>query len=150
MNWMAFVWLILLVVFLAVESSTVTLVSLWFAAGALVAMIASLLGAQLWLQGTIFFVVSVCLLLLLRPTFKKLIKPRIIRTNVEAEIGKQGIVTEDINNIAAEGRIKVGPVDWAARSEDGSPIKAGTLVTVNRIEGVKAYVTPVKQPVETQ
>jgi len=121
-------------------------VSIWFAAGALVAMIASLLGAQLWLQITLFIAVSAILLLSLRPLLKKFFNPRLTRTNVDAVIGTVGIVTADIDNIAAQGSIKLGAMEWTARSSSGEIIKAGTRVTVDKIEGVKAFVTPV--PVE--
>ena len=150
MNWMAFSWLALLIVCLILESNTVTLVSIWFAAGALCAMLASLLGAQLWLQGALFFVVSVALLLLLRPAFQKFIKPKMTKTNIDAIIGRQAVVTEDIDNIAATGQVKVGAMVWSARSADNNPIAAGTLVTVEKIEGVKVLVTPVKEPVVQQ
>ena len=147
MNWMAFSWLMLLIVCLVVEANTVTLVSIWFAAGALTAMIASLCSAHLWLQVVLFFGVSIALLLLLRPAFRKFIKPKLTKTNIDAVIGAQGIVTENIDNIAAAGQVKVGAMYWSARSADNTPIAAGTLVTVEKIEGVKAMVTPVKEPV---
>lgn len=143
----AIIWLILLVVFISMEAATVTVVSIWFAAGALVAMIANLLGAQLWLQITLFIAVSVILLLSLRPLLKKYFTPRLTRTNVDAVIGKVGIVMADIDNIAAQGRIKLGAMEWTARSSSGEKITAGTRVAVDKIEGVKAFVTPV--PVET-
>lgn len=143
----AIIWLILLVVFISMEAATVTVVSIWFAAGALVAMIANLLGAQLWLQITLFIAVSVILLLSLRPLLKKYFTPRLTRTNVDAVIGKVGIVTADIDNITAQGRIKLGAMEWTARSSSGEKITAGTRVAVDKIEGVKAFVTPV--PVET-
>ena len=141
-----FCWLGALVFFLFMEASTVVLVSVWFAAGSLVALIASLLGAPLWLQIVLFLVVSGALLASLRPFVRKYLKPKIIATNVDANIGKEGYVTEDIDNLAAVGTVKLGSVIWTARSSDGSNIPAGTLVKVDKIEGVKAYVTPV--PVE--
>lgn len=150
MNWMAFSWLMLLIVCLVIEANTVTLVCLWFAAGALASMIASLLGAQVWLQGLLFFAVSVSLLLLLRPAFRKFIKPKLTKTNVDAVIGKQGIVTERIDNIAAAGQVKVGAMYWSARATENIPIEVGTQVIVDRIEGVKTFVTPVKEPVQTK
>lgn len=150
MNWMALFWLVLMLVFLAAESSTVVLVSLWFAAGALAAMIASLLGAQLWLQVTLFFAVAIGLLLLLRSAFSKFIKPKLVKTNVDAVVGTQGIVTERVDNISAAGQVKIGAMYWSARSEEGIVIETGTRVTVDRIEGVKVFVTPVKTPVEVQ
>ncbi len=144
MNWAAFVWFALLVFFIAVEASTVTVVSVWFAAGSIVAMIASLLGAKLWLQITLFFVVSVLLLLALRPIIKKYFTPKLTKTNVDSVIGTVGTVTAPIDNIAATGTIKLGAMEWTARSTTGEPIPIGTQVRVDRIEGVKAFVTPVE------
>ena len=75
MNWAALIWFVLMLFFLMMESSTVAVIALWFAAGSLVAMIASLVGAQLWLQVVLFFAVSVVLLAALRPLTKKLFTP---------------------------------------------------------------------------
>lgn len=144
MNWAAFVWFALLVFFIAVEASTVTIVSIWFAAGSIVAMIAGFLGAKLWLQITLFFVVSALLLLSLRPLTKKYFTPRLTKTNVDSVIGTVGTVTAPIDNIAATGTVKLGAMEWTARSTNGDPIPADTQVRVDRIEGVKAFVTPVE------
>ena len=135
-------WFVLMVVFLLVEASTVVMVSLWFAAGSLAALIASLLGAGLWLQILLFFLVSAALLAALRPVAKKHFTPRIQRTNVDALIGSQGYVLEEINNLTATGKVKLGAMEWTARSTANHPIPAGTLVTVDKIEGVKVYVSP--------
>lgn len=143
MNVPAIVWLVLLVFFVLVEASTVTIVSLWFAAGALVALVAALLGAQVWLQVVLFILVSAALLCALRPLTKKVLKPKFTRTNVDAQLGKEGVVIEAIDNIAASGRVKLGGMEWAARSSEGCQIPEGTLVKVDRIEGVKVYVTAV-------
>ena len=146
MNWAAIIWLVLLVVFLAAEASTVTVVSLWFAAGALMSMLVSLLGGPVWLQITVFVAVSVILLTLLRPLVRKFITPKLTRTNVDSVIGSTGRVTTAIDNVAAEGQVKLGAMYWTARSTDGSKISEGSLVSVDRIEGVKVFVTPVKEP----
>lgn len=146
MNWAAIVWLVLMVILILFEASTVSLVSIWFAAGALAALIASLLGAQLWLQGSIFFVVSVGLLLLLRPMARKHFTPKLTKTNVDSVIGKTGVVTVTIDNVMATGTAKIGAMEWTARSTSSEVIEAGTLVTVDKIEGVKVFVTPVKVP----
>ena len=138
-------WLVLIVVFLMAEAGTVTLISLWFAAGALVAMIASLLGAQFWLQGVLFFVVACFLLACLRPLVRKYIKPRITKTNVDAIIGAKGYVTAAVDNLSATGKVRLGGMEWTARSASGQRIAEGTLVKVDRIEGVKAFVTPVNE-----
>lgn len=141
MNWAAIVWFILLIVFLLVEANTVTLVSGWFAVGAAVAIIASLLGAPFWLQSALFLVVAIGLLLALRPLLRKHIKPRLVKTNVDSVIGSTGIVTARIDNIHAAGQVKLGAMEWTARSTAGQILEEGTLVRVDRIEGVKVFVT---------
>lgn len=147
MNWEAFVWFALLVFFIAVEASTVTVVSIWFAAGSVTAFVASLLKAPLWLQIVLFFVVSILLLLALRPITKKYFTPKLTKTNVDSVIGTVGIVTTSVDNVAATGTIKLGAMEWTARSTLGEVIPAGTQVRVDRIEGVKAFVTPVEAAV---
>lgn len=144
---MAAVWLGLMVLFLLIEAGTVALVSLWFAAGALAAIFVSLLGGGITLQAAVFFVVSCALLALARPILRKYVTPRITRTNVDSLIGSQGLVTADIDNVHCAGEVKLGAVVWTARSTDGSPIPAGTQIRVDRIEGVKAFVSPVYIPV---
>ena len=142
------IWLVLMVVFLIAESQSVTMVSLWFAAGALGALIAELCGAQLWLQIVIFFAVSIVLLASLRPIARKYFTPKITKTNVDSIVGQTGLVTADIDNISAHGQVKLGAMEWTARSTSGENIPQGTLVKVDKIEGVKAYVTPVAEKAE--
>ena len=141
MNPMSTVWLALMIVFLVAETATVTVTTIWFALGALAAMIAALLGAQVWLQSVIFGVVSVALLLALRPLVKKYINPKHTRTNIDAVIGSQGVVVEKIDNIAGTGRVKLGGMEWSARSTAGETIEPGAVVNVDRIEGVKVFVS---------
>lgn len=138
------IWLILMVAFLLTEAATVAMVSLWFAAGSLAAMVASLLGAPIWLQVALFLAEAAVLLASLRPLVRKHFTPRLSRTNVDAIVDSQGYVTSDIDNVAATGTVKLGAMEWTARSADGSPIPKGTLVKVEKIEGVKAFVSPVK------
>jgi len=142
MNWAAIVWFILLVGFLLVEANTVTLVSGWFAAGAIAAMIASFFGAPLWLQGVLFFVVAIGLLLALRPLLRKHIKPKLVKTNVDSVIGATGRVTVCIDNDQAAGQVKIGAMEWTARSTSGEVLEEGMLIRVDRIEGVKVFVSP--------
>lgn len=148
MNWTAVSWLALLVVCLVVEASTVTMVSLWFAAGALAAMIVSLFHGAVWLQWIAFVVVSGIMLAMLRPLARKHLTPKLTKTNVDAVVGSTGVVTVAIENITAVGQVKLGGMEWTARSTSGDPISAGTVVRVDKIEGVKAFVTPVKETVE--
>ena len=144
----AIFWLAVLVGFLIMEAQTVSLVSIWFSAGALVALIANLLDAQLWLQITLFLAVSATLLACLRPLLRKYFKPKLVKTNIDALIGTQGYVTADIDNLSATGSVKLGAMEWTARSASGSPIPKGTLVKVEHIEGVKAFVSPVEVEVK--
>ena len=148
MNWAAIVWLVLLVVFLIAEAATVTMVSLWFAAGALAALVIGLLHGPLWLQIGAFVAGSAVLLLLLRPLVRRYVAPKITATNADSVIGKTGLVTVAIDNVAAAGQVKLGGMVWTARSTSGGPIGTGTLIRVDRIEGVKVFVTPVKETVE--
>ena len=136
-------WLVALVVFLLLEAQSVSLVAIWFAGGALAAMIASICGAEVWLQITLFIVISGLLLAALRPFVKKFIKPRITATNIDAVIGSCGYVTTEVDNLNATGEVKLGAMTWTARSSDGAKLPTGTLVKVDRIEGVKVFVSPV-------
>lgn len=142
------IWLVLLVIFLIIEAATVVMVSLWFAAGSLIALLASALGAPIWLQVALFLVVSAALLACLRPMVRKHFTPKLERTNVDAVIGSWGYVTADIDNAAATGSVKLGAMEWTARSTAGSRIPKGTLVKVDKIEGVKAFVSPAEVAAE--
>ena len=135
-------WLLLaaLVVFAIVEASTVSLVSIWFVGGSLAALIAALLGAELWLQILLFLAVSAILLLCLRPMLKKFFTPKKVQTNAPANIGKLAVVTEDIDNLRGEGAVRLSGILWTARSVGGKKIKAGSIVRVQSIEGVKLFV----------
>ena len=146
MNMAAIVWLVLMVVFLAAEASTVSMVSLWFAAGALIALLTALAGGPAWLQTPLFLAVSAGLLLALRPLVKKYLSPKLTATNVDSVVGSTGLVTAAIDNVSAVGQVKLGAMEWTARSTSGQPIPAGTLVKVDRIEGVKAFVSPAEVP----
>lgn len=142
MNWAWIAWLALMVVFLVAEASSVSLVSIWFAVGSLGALIANLLNAPLWAQILVFLALSGALLGCLRPFVKKFIKPKVTATNVSSVIGTAGYVTEDIDNLSARGQVKLGGMFWSARSTSGNPICKDTKITVDRIEGVKVFVSP--------
>ena len=134
-------WLALTVIFAIIEGVTPQLVSIWFAGGALCAMIVSLFGVPLWVDIAVFVGVSALLLILTRPLIKKRWGPKIERTNADAAIGKQAIVTARIDNTEGVGLVNLGGQIWSARSESGDPIDEGASVLVQRIEGVKLIVT---------
>ena len=147
MNWEAIFWLAAMVVFIAAEAMTVSLVSIWFAAGALGAIIVALLGGGLVLQVTVFLALAVALLLSLRSIVRKHFTPHVTKTNIDSVIGATGIVVTPVNNIAALGQVQINGMEWSARSSENTHIPAGTMVRVDRVEGVKVFVTPIRETV---
>ena len=145
MNWAAITWLVLMILFLVAEASTVSLVSIWFAFGCLAALLVSLFHGAVWLQMTVFLAVSALLLILLRPLTRKYFAPKLSPTNVDSVVGTEGFVTSHIDNLSASGQVKLGAMFWTARSTTGAEIPEDTLVRVDRVEGVKVFVTPVPQ-----
>ena len=137
------IWLVLLLMFALSEAVSVGLTSIWFAAGALIALIAALLGGALWIQITLFLAVSLLCLLAVRPLAKRHLNSRVEPTNADRVIGQEAQVTEDIDNVHGKGAVVIRGIAWTARSEGGGPIPAGTMVKVLRIEGVKVFVEPV-------
>ena len=129
------IWIGLIVIFLIVEGLTAGLVTIWFAVGALAALIAAMFHAPLWLQLVWFFAVT-------RPLVKKYINSRTQPTNADMLIGQECLITEDIDNLAGRGAVSVGGKVWTARAQTDAPIPAGTAAIVLRIEGVKLIVTP--------
>jgi len=139
---MKILWMALFLFFIFIEAQTVSIVSMWFAVGALAAAICSFLGGELWLQAVVFFCVSGALLALLRPVVRKHFTPKLTKTNVDALVGTTGKVLKQIDNDTAEGQVKLGSMEWSARSTTGAVIEEGTLIRVDRIEGVKVFVSP--------
>ena len=139
---MPMVWIAAIVVLLIVEGLTSGLVTIWFAIGAVAALVCELLGAPLWLQIAVFLVVSFVTLVLTRPLAQKHLNSKTQPTNADRLLGKECIVTETIDNIAGTGAVTVGGQVWTARAADDSQIPAETRAVVRRIEGVKLIVEP--------
>lgn len=136
------VWMGLMVVFLIAEAACpLHLVSVWFAAGSLVALIVSWLGGALWLQVTLFVLASGGLLICLWPLAKRYLNPGHKATNLDAILGSKCYVTSPIDNVHGQGQVKLNGMEWTARSTSGEKIEEGALVTVDRIEGVKVFVS---------
>lgn len=139
------IWLGLLVLFTVGEALTVGLTSVWFAAGALAALLSALLGGPLWLQVTLFLVVSALSLLAIRPVAQRYFNSKVEATNADRVIGAEAVTTEEIDNLKGTGAVRIGGIVWSARSAAETLIPAGTLVRVLRIEGVKVFVEIVKE-----
>lgn len=135
------VWLVLLVAFAGIEGVTAGLVSIWFCAGSLAALIATWLGASLLVQIGLFVVVSLVAMAIIRPMARKWLQPKVEKTNVEGVLGQEGVVVEAIDNLCAKGQVKIGGIVWTARAAEEEAIPEGTRVRVERVEGVKAIVS---------
>ena len=138
---MTVVWLAAMVALLIVEAMVPGLVSIWFALGALAAMISSLLSAPLWLQVGWFFLVSIVSLALTRPIARKYVNGRAVHTNADMAIGQDCVVTEPIDNVRGTGAVSVGGKIWTARMADpNGRAEKGAVLRAVRIEGVKLIV----------
>lgn len=140
---MTYIWLGVMILMLLIEAAVPGLVSIWFAAGALVSVAASALRAPLWLQLLLFVMVSVVSLIVTRPLVKKYVNSKVQPTNADAIIGREGVVTEKIDNVLGAGAVKVGGTVWSAlSSSDDITIEPGTRIIAEEIRGVKLVVRP--------
>ena len=140
------IWLVLVIVLLGAELMTAVLVSVWLAVGALFALFSTFFNAPPFLQIIIFLGVSALALLLTRPFVRRFQSKR-VSTNADRNIGQMAVVTEDIDNLAGCGAVRVDGKVWTARTESGDPVSAGQSVLVLRIEGVKLIVSPAEAAV---
>lgn len=134
------IWLIILVVSLVFEVATPQVISIWFAAGAFVALIFEFFGAPIWLQAGIFVLVSLLLIVFARPIIKKMLSKTPKISDINSDVGKLAELTEEIDPIKESGRVKIGDVSWAAVSADGKPIPAGSTVRILQVDGSKLIV----------
>lgn len=141
MHWEAIMWLVAMVVFILVEASTVSLVSVWFAAGSLAATMVALLGGSLGLQVAVCLAVAIVLLVSMRGLVRRHFTPNLVATNVDTMAGREGLVVVPVDNLAARGQVTISGMEWTARSTSGKVLEEGTKVTVDRVEGVKVFVS---------
>lgn len=139
------VWLIISGVFFVLEMMTVGFLVFWFGIGALITAIVSIFTDNIIIQTSVFVISSTLLLFLTKPLVKKLSRTDKVQTNAYSVIGKTGIVTREINSKKGIGQVKVGSEIWTAKSD--SPILEGTEVIIKEIDGVKAIVEPVEEPI---
>ena len=134
------IWLVLTIVFIWIEGLSASLISIWFAGGAVCALVVSMMGYGTAVQISSFLAVSLLLLFLIRRMVEKHIVPKQILTNVDSMIGKEGMVAEEIDNLKATGLVQVDGSIWSAKSADGLSIEKGTLIVVEQVSGVKLVV----------
>lgn len=137
-------WLGIALALIIFEIITVGLTSIWFAAGAFVAAIVSFIGGGLMAQLLAFVIISVLLLIFTRPIAVKYIFTKKEKTNIDAIVGKQGVVIEKIDNANNKGVVKLDGLEWSARSTSYE-IAEGKVVVVQSISGVKLIVEELKQ-----
>ncbi len=141
MSEMMIIWLVILIVAIGIEIGTLGLTTIWFAGGALIAMIAAAFNLPLAVQILLFLVVSLVLLVFTRPVAVKYFNKDRIRTNVESMVGRQAIVVSEIDNIQGIGQVTVGGQEWSARSSDDNVrLDVGAVVEVVAVSGVKLIV----------
>ena len=132
--------------FILIEIATMGLTTIWFAGGALLAVVASALGLPLAVQIVLFFAVSFILLYFTRPIAVKYFNKDRIKTNAESLVGRQAIVISEIDNLQGIGQVTVGGMEWSARTvEAGIRLDVGSVVNIIAINGVKLIVEEKKE-----
>lgn len=139
------IWLLIAGVCLIVEIMTVGFLIFWLSIGALLAMIVSFFTNNLIIQMAVFVISSTILIFATKPFVKKFAHNNNAKTNVYSNIGKVGVVTQDIDSIQAIGQIKVDGEVWSAVGVNNIQIPKGTEVEITEIKGVKAIVSPVQK-----
>ena len=138
---MTLIWLIICIAAAVIELGTLAMVSIWFAAGALAAMVCAFFGTHELLQIVVFAAVSIAALAVFRVKGQKATGRLNTPTNADRAVGREGLVIKRIDNIRDEGFVSVDGMEWSARaSEDGASIDEGEKVVVERIEGAKLIV----------
>ena len=141
MNDMVIIWLVAMIVLIIVEAMVPGRVSIWFALGALAALISALLNAPVWLQIVWFLVVSILALVFTKPLVKKFQSGKIQPTNADTVIGKECVVVEEVNNVLGTGAVTVDGKTWTARNVDEKAVSMpGEVKTIEKIEGVKLII----------
>lgn len=145
MDVMQYIWIAAIVLLAILEGATAQLVSIWFVIGGIAALIASIFTDAVWIQLTVFVLVSILSLLLTRPLVKKAMSFKKEDTNAGRVVGQKAIVIETIENDEGKGQVNVCGSIWTARSMDQTVIPKGASVLVDAIEGVKLIVHPLEE-----
>lgn len=141
------IWLIIAILFFILEMMGPNFLVFWLGIAALITMVISIFVDSLVIQIGIFTISSIALLFCTRSFVKKITKNNNVSTNAFSIIGKTGIVTKEIDSIKGNGQIKVNGEIWSAISLSDDIIAKGDLVTITKIDGVKAIVEKTKENV---
>lgn len=141
---MWYIWLIISGLAIIIEFFTVGFLVFWFSIGALIAMIVSFFTDSIFIQTSVFIVISTILIFATKPFVKHFDIPNPLRSNVYSLTDKIGIVIQEINSSNSTGQIRVDGETWSAVSESSDLIiPKDTKVKIIKIKGVKAVVTKI-------
>lgn len=135
-------WIYLIIILVIIEACTVSLVTVWYVASAVLAYIFSLYNDSLLIQVGIFAIVGTLLLITTRKKLQGLMDNKRVNTNIDRIIGYKGIVTADIVN-GMTGEVKVDGKRWSAVGD--TDILEGSQVIVLEINSVKLKVKKVEE-----
>ena len=141
-----YIWLAVACVSALIEAFTMQMVSIWFVAGGLIALILAICNVAIEIQIIVFIVVSLLAMISLRRIcLKYLLRNTNTKTNVDSFQGKE---TRLLKTIAPDepGEIKFADITWTAVAENGDlVIEKGSIVHVIRVDGNKMVVSPVEK-----
>ena len=140
-----YIWGAVIILCVVIETFTLDLSAIWFAAGGLAALVAASIGLNVLSQLVIFVLFAAALLVLVRPICRRMLRVKNVPTNADRIIGATAVVTEPIDNIRETGAVKIGGQIWTARSAGEHTFAVGEAVQIIRIEGVKAIVGRVSE-----
>ena len=133
------IWLVIVIASLLIEIITVDLVSIWFGLGGIAALICYLVNFPIPVQIAAFVVISVIMMIIIRPIAKRYLKTNIVSTNYDRVIGKHALVTRNIT-ADRKGEVKVLSTFWSATSIDNHDIIEGEYCEVLAVEGAHLVV----------
>ena len=137
---MVIVWGVVAVAALLLEIATVgAMTSIWFAVGALIALVLALLKLGTMIQLIVFIVVSVASFIIIRPMAANYLRGNIVPTNYDSLIGSTVKVSKEITT-DTWGEVTVSGMTWSAVEVNGNAVEAGSHVKVLAIEGAKLIV----------
>lgn len=138
------IWLGIIIAAIVIEVITVDLVSVWFAAGGIIALILCLLGINQSIQIAAFIIIAIITAVVVRPIAKKYMRGNIERTNFDRVIGKHGLITKTIT-ADTKGEVKVMSMLWLASSIDNTTINEGDYCEILAVEGAHLVVKKIEE-----
>ena len=138
------IWLGIIIAAIVIEVITVDLVSVWFAAGGIIALILCLLGINQSIQIAAFIIIAIITAVVVRPIAKKYMRGNIERTNFDRVIGKHGLITKTIT-ADTKGEVKVMSTLWLASSIDNTTINDGDYCEILAVEGAHLVVKKIEE-----